>query len=154
MAAFIHHWADCKSQNIGDNTTVWQFTVILAGAVIGENCNINCHCFIENDVILGNNVTVKSGTYLWDAIRIEDDVFVGPNVTFTTDKLPRSKQYPDGYPTTLVKRGASIGGGAVVLPGITIGENAMVGAGALVTKDVPDNAVVAGSPARIIRMLT
>jgi UDP-2-acetamido-3-amino-2,3-dideoxy-glucuronate N-acetyltransferase len=153
MAAFIHHWADCKSQNIGDNTKVWQFTVILAGAVIGRNCNINCHCFIENDVVLGDNVTVKSGTYLWDAIRIEDDVFVGPNVTFTTDRMPRSKQYPGGYPTTLVKRGASIGGGAVLLPGITIGENAMIGAGALVTKDVPDNAVVAGSPARIIRML-
>ena len=153
MPIQIHPMADCQTDKIGDGTQVWQFSVVMKGAVIGRNCNINCHCFIENDVVLGDNVTVKSGVYLWDAIRIEDDVFIGPNVTFTTDLMPRSKQYPPSYPVTTVRRGASIGGGAVLLPGIEIGEDAMIGAGAVVTKDVPPRAVVAGSPARILRYL-
>jgi UDP-2-acetamido-3-amino-2,3-dideoxy-glucuronate N-acetyltransferase len=153
MSIEIHPLADCKTTRIGAGTKIWQFSVVLAGAVLGENCNVNCHCFIENDVVIGDNVTVKSGVYIWDAIRIEDNVFIGPNVTFTTDKMPRSKQYPDGYPRTTLRRGSSIGGGAILLPGVEIGEYAMVGAGALVTKDVPARAVVAGSPARVLRYL-
>lgn len=153
MAVKIHPTADCQTDKIGDGTQVWQFSVILAGAVLGRNCNVNCHCFIENDVVVGDNVTIKSGVYLWDAVRIEDDVFVGPNVTFTTDVMPRSKQYPGEYPRTLIRRGASIGGGAVLLPGIEVGEGAMIGAGAVVTKDVPPRAVMIGSPAQVSRYL-
>lgn len=147
----IHPLSDVQSANLGDDTRVWQFTVVLAGAVIGRNCNINAHCFIENDVIIGDNVTVKSGVYLWDGMRVEDDVFIGPNATFTNDKYPRSKQYPEKFAVTTIRRGASIGAGAVVLPGVTIGEGAMVAAGAVVTRDVMPNAVVAGNPARQIR---
>lgn len=146
----IHALADVQSKNIGADTRIWQFTVVLAGAVIGRNCNINAHCFIENDVVIGDNVTVKSGVYVWDGIRLQDNVFVGPNVTFTNDKYPRSKRYPEnGFPVTTVCRGASIGGGATILPGIVIGENAMIAAGAVVTRDVPANATVVGNPARI-----
>ncbi|MCY1271259.1 dTDP-3-amino-3,6-dideoxy-alpha-D-galactopyranose 3-N-acetyltransferase [compost metagenome] len=147
----IHPLSDVQSTNIGEETRVWQFTVVLAGAVIGRNCNINAHCFIENDVVIGDNVTVKSGVYLWDGMRVEDNVFIGPNVTFTNDKYPRSKQYPEQFAVTTIQRGASIGAGAVVLPGVTIGERAMVAAGAVVTRDVMPNAVVAGNPARQIR---
>ncbi|MEP4374393.1 MAG: acyltransferase, partial [Algoriphagus sp.] len=139
---------------IGQTTTVWQFVVILENAQIGENCNINSHNFIENDVVIGDNVTVKSGVYLWDGIRIEDDVFIGPNVTFTNDKFPRSKQYPGEFQKTLIKKGASIGAGAIILGGITIGEKAMVAAGSLVTKDVPPYTLVKGSPAQEVRKLT
>ena len=153
MPAFIHALADCQSHQIGEETRIWQFTIIMKGAVIGRNCNINCHCFIENDVIVGDNVTVKSGVYLWDAIRIENDVFIGPNVTFTTDKYPRSKDYPVGYPQTIVRRGASIGGGAIILPGVEIGEYAMIGAGAIVARDVPSRAVVRGLPSEVMRYL-
>ena len=146
----IHPLSDVHAQSIGEGTKVWQFTVVLAGAVIGENCNINAHCFIENDVVIGNDVTVKCGNYLWDGIRIEDSVFIGPNVTFTNDKYPRSKQYPEKFAGTIIKKGASIGGGATILPGITIGENAMVGAGAVVTRSIPTKAIVVGNPARIV----
>lgn len=146
---FVHPLADCQSANIGSDTKVWQFSIILAGAVIGTNCNINSHCFIENDVVIGNDVTVKCGCYVWDGVTLEDGVFVGPNVTFTNDKKPRSKIYPDAFSKTRVKKGASIGGGAVILPGITIGEYAMIGAGAIITKDVPANAVVYGDAARL-----
>lgn len=146
---FIHALADCQSVDIGEKTTVWQFSVILSKAKIGSNCNINSHCFIENDVQVGNNVTVKCGVYLWDGLRIEDNVFVGPNVTFTNDKNPRSKVYPETFARTTVKEGASIGAGAVILPGITIGRRAMVGAGAIVTHDVPDDGVVYGDSARL-----
>ncbi|MCA3185294.1 MAG: N-acetyltransferase [Cupriavidus sp.] len=146
----IHALADVQSTKIGEDTRIWQFTVVLAGAVIGRNCNINAHCFIENDVVIGDNVTVKSCVYVWDGLRLEDNVFVGPNVTFTNDKYPRSKQYPEqGFPKTTICRGASIGGGAVLLPGITVGENAMIAAGAVVTRDVPAGATVVGNPARI-----
>lgn len=149
----IHALADVQSTHIGAGTFVWQFSVVLAGARIGTNCNINAHCFIENDVVLGNNVTVKCGVYLWDGIRLEDDVFVGPNVTFANDKYPRSKQYPESYPPLTVEHHASIGAGAVILPGVTIGHHALVGAGAVVTRDVPPHALVAGNPARVVRYL-
>lgn len=146
----IHSSADVQSTNIGESTRIWQFCVILSGARIGKNCNICAHVFIESDVVIGDNVTIKSGVQLWDGLHIEDDVFIGPNVTFTNDKFPRSKIYPKTFAKTVIRRGASVGGGAVILPGITIGERAMVGAGAVVTKDVPPGAIVAGNPARVI----
>ena len=153
QAYFCHSLSDVQSKTIGDGTRIWQFVVILAGARIGRNCNINAHCLVENDVIVGDNVTVKCGNYLWDGVRLEDNVFVGPNATFTNDRMPRSQVYPNLFPITVVKRGASIGAGAVILPGITIGEGAMIGAGAVVTRDVPDHALVVGSPARVVRYL-
>ena len=146
---FIHPLSDVKSKNIGQKTKVWQYSVIFPQAVIGENCNICAHTMIENDVQIGNNVTIKSGVYVWDGITLEDNVFVGPSVTFTNDKTPRSKQYPDEFLKTIVEQGASIGGNATILPGIRIGRNALVGAGAVVTKDVPENAIVVGNPAII-----
>ena len=149
----IHPLADVQSKNIGKNSIIWQYSVILTNAVIGDNCNINCHTFIENDVKIGDFSTIKSGVYLWDGIEIEDYVFIGPNVTFTNDAVPRSKQYPDEYQKTLIKRNASIGAGAVILGGVTIGEFSMIGAGALVTKSVPSRALVVGSPAKIIAWL-
>lgn len=149
---FVHHLADCQSTHIGEKSKVWQFTVILAGAEIGSHCNINSHCFIENDVAIGDNVTVKCGVYVWDGIRLENNVFVGPNVTFTNDKMPESKIYPASFLRTLVREGASIGAGAVILPGLTIGRRAMVGAGAVVTHDVPDDGVVYGDSARLRRI--
>lgn len=152
-APMIHPSSDVQTGQIGNATRIWQYCVVLAGAQIGSECNICSHCFIENDVIIGDRVTVKSGVQLWDGLRIKDDVFIGPNVTFTNDLLPRSKHYPDTFPMTIVRRGASIGGGATILPGLSIGRNAMVGAGAVVTKSVPDNAVVVGNPARIVRYL-
>lgn len=147
--AMIHKSAEVKTSNIGQRTKIWQSVIILEKAAIGSDVNICAHCFIENDVIIGDRVTVKSGVYLWDGVRLQDDVFVGPNVTFTNDKYPRSKVYPDEVLSTCVEKGATIGGGAVLLPGITIGRGAMVGAGAIVTKSVPPYAIVAGSPARI-----
>lgn len=149
QSAYVHPLADCQSTQIGAGSRVWQFTVVLARAVIGRNCNINSHCFVENDVIVGDNVTVKCGVYLWDGLRVEDDVFIGPNVTFTNDKKPRSKVYPEQFLSTTIKAGASIGAGAVILPGLTIGRRAMIGAGAVVTRDVPDDAVVYGDAARV-----
>lgn len=148
MTAFIHQFSDVQSAEIGEGTRVWQFVVILPGARIGRDTNICSHCFIENDVTVGDRVTIKSGVQLWDGVRIEDDVFIGPNVTFTNDKHPRSKHYPERFAVTTIRKGASIGGGAVLLPGITIGAHAMVGAGSVVTKDVPEGMVVKGIPAR------
>ena len=149
----IHPSADVQSQSIGEGTSIWQYVVILPQACIGRDCNINAHCFIENDVVLGDRVTVKCGVYLWDGLRIADGVFIGPNATFTNDRLPRSKHYPAGFPQTVIERDASIGAAAVILPGLTIGAGAMIGAGAVVTRDVPSRAVVAGNPARILRYL-
>ena len=146
---FVHPQGICDSESVGDDTTIWAFSHVLAGAVIGRNVNINDHVFIENDVVIGDRVTVKSGVQLWDGIELHDDVFVGPNATFTNDRFPRSKQYPDEFPRTIIEKRASIGGGAVILPGIRIGQNAMVGAGAVVTRDVPPFAIVVGNPARI-----
>ncbi len=148
---FIHPLSDVQSLNIGKSSRVWQFSVVLKGAVIGDGCNICAHTLVENDVVIGNNVTVKSGVYLWDGITIEDDVFIGPCVAFTNDKMPRSKVYPEQFLRTVIKSGASIGANATILPGIVLGEHCMVGAGAVVTKDVPASAVVFGNPARIIR---
>lgn len=152
-AAFVHPLADCRAKAIGAGSRVWQFCVVLEGATIGRNCNISCHCFIENDVVVGDDVTIKSGVYLWDGLRVEDGVFIGPNVTFTNDPLPRSKRYPAAFPRTTIRRGASIGAGAIILPGLEIGEGSMVGAGALVTRDVPAGTLVYGSPARVVRKL-
>lgn len=150
----IHALADVKSLNIGADTRIWQYSVIFERAQIGSNCNICAHTLVENDVVIGNNVTVKSGVFIWDGSRIEDDVFIGPNATFTNDVMPRSKVYPNTFKGITVKKGASIGANATILPGIIIGEYAMIGAGAVVTKDVPDRAVVVGNPAKIIRYIT
>jgi len=149
----IHPLADVQSENIGEGTRIWQFSVVLAGAIIGKNCNICAHTFIESDVAIGNDVTVKSGVYLWDGITVEDQVFIGPNATFTNDKLPRSKVYPDSFERILIEKGASVGANATILPGITLGANCMVGAGAVVTRNVPSNAVVVGNPAKIINYI-
>jgi len=145
---FIHPLADVHSANIGVGTRVWQFAIILADAVIGNDCNINCHTFIENDVKIGDRVTVKSGVFLWDGIRIDDDAFIGPNATFINDKYPRSKRYPAKFPLTVVGKGASIGANATILAGVTIGEFALVGAGSLVTKNVEPYTLVVGNPAK------
>ena len=140
----IHTLSDVQSRNIGENTDIWQFTVVLEKAVIGEDCNICANCFIENDVVIGNRVTVKCGVQLWDGLRVEDDVFIGPNATFCNDKYPKSGNKSFDLLRTTVKKGASIGANATILPGITIGENALVAAGAVVTKDVPTGITVKG----------
>lgn len=147
---FVHEKGLCESPHIGANTRVWAFTHILPQARLGSDCNICDHVFIENDVVIGDRVTIKSGVQLWDGVRLADDVFVGPNATFTNDLFPRSKIYPDRFDQTLVQHGASIGANATILAGLTIGANAMVGAGAVVTKSVPPNAIVVGNPAKII----
>ncbi|MBS1856327.1 MAG: WxcM-like domain-containing protein [Acidobacteria bacterium] len=146
---FRHEAAIVESANVGPGTRVWAFVHILPGAVIGADCNLCDHVFIENDVQVGDRVTIKSGVQLWDGVTLEDDVFVGPDVTFSNDPFPRSRQRPAQFARTLVKRGASIGANATILPGITIGERAMVGAGAVVTRNVPPLAIVTGNPARI-----
>ena len=143
----IHKLADVQSSTIGVNTNIWQFCVVLEDANIGNNCNINAQCLIENDVIIGDNVTIKSGVQIWDGITLEDDVFIGPNVTFTNDFTPRSKQYPNEFLKTTIKKGASIGANSTIIGGITIGEYAMVGAGSVVTKDMPNNELWYGNPA-------
>lgn len=145
---FIHEKAEVQTDSIGDDTKIWQYSIVLKGAKIGSNCNINALCFIENDVVIGNNVTVKCGVQLWDGITIEDDVFIGPNATFTNDKYPRSKVYPEQFTRTTLKKGASIGANATILCGVTIGENAMIGAGSVVTKDIPDGELWYGNPAK------
>jgi acetyltransferase-like isoleucine patch superfamily enzyme len=134
---------------IGAGTRIWAFAHVLGGAVIGRDCNICDQTFIENDVRIGDRVTIKCGVQIWDGVRLEDDVFVGPNATFTNDLFPRSKEYPEKFTETFVRRGASIGANATILAGRTIGEYAMVGAGAVVTKDVPPYAIVAGNPATV-----
>lgn len=150
----IHPTSDVQSQNIGDNTLIWQFCVILKNAVIGENCNINCNVFIENEVIIGNDVTIKPGVQIWDGITIEDNVFIGPNVTFTNDLIPRSKQYPGKFEKTIIKKGASIGANATIIAGHIIGEYALVGAGSVVTKDIPPYTVWYGNPAELKGYIT
>ncbi|MFC4991194.1 acyltransferase [Rubritalea tangerina] len=147
----IHESSDVQTDQIGEGTTIWQYCVLLKGARIGSNCNICSHCLIEGNVSLGDRVTVKSGVQLWEGLRIADEVFIGPNATFTNDMYPRSKAYPDAFLETVIEKGASIGAGAVILPGVVIGEGAMVGAGAVVTKDVPKNSLVVGNPARVVR---
>jgi acetyltransferase-like isoleucine patch superfamily enzyme len=148
-AGYVHPAAIVESRSVGAGTRIWAFAHVLPGAVIGADCNICDHTFIENDVRVGDRVTVKCGVQLWDGITVEDDVFIGPNATFTNDPFPRSKHHLDAYPRTVVKRGASIGANATILPGLTIGEGAMIGAGAVLTHDAPPNAVLVGNPARI-----
>jgi acetyltransferase-like isoleucine patch superfamily enzyme len=149
----IHQLSDVQTKSIGEKTRIWQFSVVLPGAVLGKNCNICAHTLIENDVIIGDNVTVKSGVYLWDGIRVEDNVFIGPCVAFTNDKYPRSKHFPEEFSKILIKEGASIGANATILPGLTLGEHCMIGAGSVVTKDVPPYAVVVGNPAKVVKCL-
>lgn len=151
LPIFIHPQAIVeRGATVGKRTRIWAFTHVLPGAKIGMDCNVCDHVFIENDVVIGDKVTIKCGVYLWDGLRIENEAFIGPNVSFTNDKFPRSKQYPDKFLETQIKYGASIGAGAIILPGITIGERAMVAAGAVVTRSVPPKAIVVGNPARIV----
>ena len=153
MSIKIHTLSDVQSQNIGENTMIWQFCVILKNAKIGKNCNINCNFFIENDVIIGDNVTIKPGVQIWDGISIEDDVFIGPNVTFTNDLFPQSRQKNFSLKKTIIKKFATIGANATILGGITVGENVLVGAGSAVTKDIPANEIWAGNPAKFLKYI-
>lgn len=146
----IHPISDVQTINIGHDTEVWQYTVILSGAIIGNNCNINAHCFIENDVYIGNNVTLKCGVYIWDGIHIEDDVFIGPAAAFINNKNPRSKKYPNKHYGVHIEKGASIGANSTILSEIRIGRYAMIGAGSVVTKNIPNNTLWVGNPAKQI----
>lgn len=148
----IHPLSDCQAK-VPESTKVWQFCVVLPKAKIGENCNICSHCFVENEVVVGNNVTIKCGVQLWDGIEIEDNAFIGANVTFTNDKAPKSRNHDWVLMKTKVCRGAVIGAGSTLLPGITIGEHAMIGAGSVVTKDVPAWELWLGNPARLVKSL-
>ncbi|MEW4431796.1 acyltransferase [Paenibacillus pabuli] len=145
---FVHPQAIVESNEIGRDTRIWAFSHILPNAKIGSNCNINDHTFIENDVEIGNNVTVKSGVYIWDGVTIKDNVFIGPNVTFTNDLRPRSKQYPSEFLKTVLEEWVSIGANSTIIAGNTIGKYAMIGAGSLVTKNVPNNTLWYGNPAK------
>ena len=149
----IHQLSDVKTTNIGQNTNIWQFCVVFPNAKIGSDCNICANVLIENEVTVGNNVTVKSGVQLWDGITLEDNVFVGPNVTFTNDLFPRSKNPDWKLSKTLVKKGASIGANATIICGVTIGEGSMVGAGSVVTKNIPAGEVWVGNPAKFLRKI-
>jgi UDP-2-acetamido-3-amino-2,3-dideoxy-glucuronate N-acetyltransferase len=150
MSVFIHPQALCESSSVGEGTRVWAFAHVLPGAVIGRDCNICDGVFIENDVVVGDRVTVKCGVQLWDGVRLGDDVFVGPNATFTNDPFPRSRRPPDAFARTVIGTGASIGANATLLPGVHVGRHAMIGAGAVVLRDVPAYAIVAGNPAAIV----
>jgi UDP-2-acetamido-3-amino-2,3-dideoxy-glucuronate N-acetyltransferase len=149
MTYFVHPMADVQTENIGQDTRIWQFVVVWPGARIGSDVNICSHCFVENDVIIGDRVTIKNGVQLWDGLRIADEVFIGPNVTFTNDRYPRSQNLDVELLSTVVEKGASIGAGAVICPGITIGAGAMVAAGAVVTRDVSAGTLVVGNPATV-----
>jgi len=153
MPAIIHALSDVQTSNIGDETRIWQFCVVLPQAKIGAACNICANVFIENDVTIGNRVTIKCGVQVWDGITIEDDAFIGPNVTFTNDPFPRSGKRPARFSRTVVRRGASIGANATILPGIIIGEGAMIAAGSVLTKDVPPGELWIGNPAKFHRVL-
>lgn len=148
MAIKIHPTAEVQTTKIGDGTIIWQYCVVLSKAEIGENCNINFNVFIENDVVIGNNVTIKPGVQLWDGVTVEDNVFIGPNVTFTNDLTPRSKVYPDSFCPTKIERGATLGANSTIVAGIEIGRFAMVGAGSVVTKNIPPFTLWYGNPAQ------
>ena len=149
--ARLHPLADVSADAaIGANTSVWQYAVVLAGARIGADCNINCHTFVEGKAIIGDRVTLKSGVFVWNDITLEDDVFCGPNATFTNDRRPRSREHPHKFEAIRVMRGASIGAGAVICPGLTIGTGAQIGAGAVITRDVPAGETWVGNPGRIL----
>lgn len=145
---FVHPNALVESDNIGAKTRIWAFAHVLKGAVIGEDCNLCDYVFVENEVIIGSRVTIKNGISIWDGLEIEDDVFLGPNAAFTNDMFPRSKRHSGNYLKTLLKKGASVGANATILCGITLGKYCLVGAGAVVTKSIPDFALVTGNPAR------
>ena len=145
----IHSTADVQSDRVGAGTRIWQGCVVLPGAIIGRDCNVNAHCLVEGGAVIGDRVTLKCGVYVWDGVTLEDDVFVGPNVTFTNDRHPRSGNSGFVMEPIIVKKGASIGANATILPGVTIGAGAMVGAGSVVTRDVPPGSTVVGNPARI-----
>lgn len=150
MSAFIHPQGLCESPHVGDGTRVWAFAHVLPGARIGRDCNICDHVFVENDVVVGDRVTLKCGVQLWDGLRVGDDVFIGPNATFCNDAFPRSRHRPPKFAETTIESGASIGANATILPGLVVGRNAMIGAGAVVTRSVPANAIVVGNPAHIV----
>jgi acetyltransferase-like isoleucine patch superfamily enzyme len=147
---FVHPQGICETSDVGGGTRIWAFAHVLGGARIGADCNVCDHVFIENDVVVGDRVTVKSGVQLWDGLRVGDDVFIGPNATFTNDHFPRSKRYEHETLVTRIEDGASVGANATILPGLTIGARAMVGAGSVVTHDVPAGAIVVGNPARVV----
>ena len=148
----IHPLSDCQAR-VPESTNIWQFCVVLPKAQIGENCNICSHCFIENEAVIGNNVTIKNGVQIWDGITLEDNVCIGSNVTFTNDRYPLAKNAEWKLEKTLVKKGASIGAGSTILCGVTIGENAMIGIGSVVTHDVPAGEVWVGNPARFLKKI-
>lgn len=150
MKFFKHEKSMVDSTQIGDNTKIWEFSHILKGATIGENCNICAHTFIENDVVIGDNVTIKCGVYIWDGVRLGNNVFIAPNVTFTNDIRPRSKQYPLKFKETIVQEGATIGANVTIIAGNTIGKFSMIGAGSVVTKDIPNNTLWYGNPSRFV----
>ncbi|MBY0518490.1 MAG: N-acetyltransferase [Bacteriovoracaceae bacterium] len=144
----IHPLSDVQTSNIGAGTRIWQYVVILPGAKIGKNCNICSHCFIENDVVIGDNVTIKNNVSIYDGIVIEDNVFIGPSASFTNDKYPKSQNHLSKYPKTIIRKGASIGANATILPGIEIGSNSLIGAGAVVTKNTSKESTVVGNPGK------
>jgi acetyltransferase-like isoleucine patch superfamily enzyme/dTDP-4-dehydrorhamnose 3,5-epimerase-like enzyme len=150
VSVFVHPQGICESDEVGGGTRIWAFAHVLPGARLGADCNVCDHVFIENDVVIGDRVTLKCGVQLWDGTTVEDDVFIGPNATFTNDPFPRSRRMRRPTPRTVIRRGASIGAGATILPGLVVGENAMVGAGAVVVRSVPPNAIVVGNPANIV----
>lgn len=154
MTAFIHPNALCESTDVGEGTRIWAFAHILPGARIGRDCNICDGVFVEGAVVVGDRTTIKCGVQLWNGVRLGDDVFVGPNATFTNDLFPRSRQYPEKFLETVVEAKASIGANATILPGVRIGSGAVVGAGAVITRSVPPNAIVVGNPARIVGYVT